>query len=80
MQNTETETAETTADESTLLEKPQPYLISKLKVPGQAIDVKSRGGFAYLTNDLGILFVIDVKDKENPKIIGKCSGINAAIL
>ena len=30
-QNTETETAETTADESTLLEKPQPYLISKLK-------------------------------------------------
>ncbi|OQA20692.1 MAG: Transglutaminase-like superfamily protein [Actinobacteria bacterium ADurb.Bin346] len=77
-QDTETETAETTADESTPLEKPELYLISKLKVPGQAIDVKSRGGFAYLTNDLGILFVVDVKDKENPKIIGKCSGINAA--
>ena len=77
-QDTETETAETTAEESTLLEKPEPYLISKLKIPGQAIDVKSQGGFAYLTNDLGILFVIDVKDKENPSITGKCSGINAA--
>jgi hypothetical protein len=75
---TETETAETTAEESTLLEKPEPYLISKLKIPGQAIDVKSQGGFAYLTNDLGILFVIDVKDKESPAITGKCSGINAA--
>ncbi len=73
-----TETAETTAEESTVLEKPEPFVISKLKIPGQAIDVKSQGGFAYLTNDLGIMFVVDARDKENPYIIGKCSGINAA--
>ncbi|GAI15378.1 unnamed protein product, partial [marine sediment metagenome] len=36
------------------------------------------GNYAYLTNDLGVLYVIDVKDKENPSIVGKCKGINSA--
>jgi hypothetical protein len=74
----ETETAETIPEKSTTLKWPQLHLISKLKVPGQAIDVKAEGGYAYLTNDLGILFIIDVRDKENPVITGKCTGIDAA--
>lgn len=57
---------------------PNSYLVSKLKVPGQAIDVDISGNYAYLTNDLGVLYVIDIKDKENPSIIGKCPGINSA--
>ena len=43
---------------------PNSYLVSKLKVPGQAIDVNISGNYAYLTNDLGVLYVIDIKDKE----------------
>ncbi|MBM3712078.1 MAG: hypothetical protein FJW56_01365, partial [Actinobacteria bacterium] len=74
----ETETAETTAEISTPLEKPDLQVVSILKIPGQAIDVKAQGGYAYLTNDLGMLFVILVRDKENPKIVGKCTGINSA--
>lgn len=57
---------------------PNSYLVSKLKVPGQAIDVDISGNYAYLTNDLGVLYVIDIKDKENPSIVGKCKGINSA--
>ena len=57
---------------------PISYLVSKLKVPGQAIDVDISGNYAYLTNDLGVLYVIDIKDKENPSIVGKCKGINSA--
>jgi hypothetical protein len=74
----ETETAETTAEQSTPLETPELHLLSRFKIPGQAIDVKAQGGYAYLTNDLGILFVIDVRDKENPFIVGKCPNIDAA--
>ena len=57
---------------------PNSFLISKLKISGQAIDVDISGNYAYLTNDLGVLYVIDTKDKENPSIIGKCPGINSA--
>jgi len=57
---------------------PNSYIISKLKVPGQAIDVDISGNYAYLTNDLSVLYVIDIKDKENPSIVGKCKGINSA--
>ncbi len=57
---------------------PNSYIVSKLKVPGQAIDVDISGNYAYLTNDLGVLYVIDIKDKENPSIVGKCKGINSA--
>ncbi len=57
---------------------PNSYPVSKLKVPGQAIDVDISGNYAYLTNDLGVLYVIDIKDKENPSIVGKCKGINSA--
>jgi hypothetical protein len=57
---------------------PSTYIISKLKVPGQAIDVKTEGNYAYLTSDLGILYIIDINNKEKPEIIGKCSGIDSA--
>ena len=57
---------------------PNSYIVSKLKVPGQAIDVDISGNYAYLTNDLGVLYVIDINDKENPSIVGKCKGINSA--
>src|SRR3989304_5766736 len=57
---------------------PNSYLISKINVPGQAIDVNTSGNYAYLTNDLGVLYVIDIKDKENPAIIGKCPGVESA--
>ncbi|HEY4695367.1 MAG TPA: transglutaminase domain-containing protein [Candidatus Hydromicrobium sp.] len=57
---------------------PNSYLISKINVPGQAIDVNTSGNYAYLTNDLGVLYVIDIQDKENPVIIGKCPGVESA--
>ena len=74
----ETDSAQTAAEQSTKLVRPDLAVLSKLKISGQAIDVKALGGYAYLTNDLGILYVIDVKDKENPVVVGKISGLNAA--
>jgi len=61
-----------------VLQNPKSSIISSLKLPGQAIDLKVSGDFIYITNDLGYLYVIDIKDKKNPAIIGKCSGIDAA--
>ncbi len=75
---TTTETAATVSESEQTLKTPDAYIISQLKVPGQAIDVKVSGNYAYLTNDLGILYVIDVSDKNNPKIVGKCPGIDSA--
>jgi hypothetical protein len=75
---TQTDTVQTAVEQSTQLVKPDLAVLSKLKISGQAIDVKALGGYAYLTNDLGILYVIDVKDKENPAVVGKISGLNAA--
>jgi len=57
---------------------PDACIVSKLKVPGQAIDVDISGGYAYLTNDLGVLYVVNVEDRENPFIVGKCPGISSA--
>ncbi len=73
-----TENTTTASEPEQMLEKPNAYIVSQLKVPGQAIDVKVSGNYAYLTNDLGILYVIDVRDKNNPKVIGKCTGIDSA--
>ncbi len=47
-------------------------IIANLPVPGQAIDVDISGNYAYLTSDLGIFYVIDISDKNNPVIKGKC--------
>jgi len=81
----ETGESETTAGTKTTvpepeqtLKAPNAYIVSQLKVPGQAIDVKVSGNYAYLTNDLGILYVIDVSDRSNPKVVGKCTGIDSA--
>ena len=68
----------TISEPEQVLKAPNAYIVSQLKVPGQAIDVKVSGNYAYLTNDLGILYVIDVSDKSNPKVVGKCTGIDSA--
>ena len=62
----------------TVLKNPQASIISNLKITGQAIDLKVSGDYLYVTNDLGYLYIIDIKDKTNPKVIGKCEGIDAA--
>lgn len=52
--------------------------LSTLQVPGQAIDADVSGNYAFLTGDLGILYIIDIKDKNNPEIVGKCSNLDSA--
>jgi hypothetical protein len=52
--------------------------ISSIPISGQAIDVDVAGNYAYLTNDLGVLYIINIADKENPYITGKCPGIDSA--
>jgi len=53
-------------------------LAGKLEIPGQAIDVDLKGSYAYLTDDLGQLYVIDFSDKQSPKILGKAKNIHSA--
>jgi len=57
---------------------PEAFKLSSIKVAGQAIDVKVQGDWAYLTNDVGTLYVIDIKDKSRPVITGKINRINSA--
>src|SRR4030043_276506 len=57
---------------------PDSNLIGRMDISGQAIDINISGNYAYLTNDLGILYVIDIKDKENPEIVGRCKGVESA--
>jgi hypothetical protein len=52
--------------------------ISSTAIPGQAIDVDVSGNYAYLTNDLGVLYIINIADKKTPYITGKCPGIDSA--
>jgi len=47
-------------------------------VSGQAIDVDISGNYAYLTNDLGVLYIINISDKAQPFITGKCPDIDSA--
>ncbi|MDD5660151.1 MAG: hypothetical protein PHR39_09120, partial [Actinomycetota bacterium] len=61
-----------------VINDPKANQISILKITGQAIDLKVTGDYLYLTNDLGYLYVVDIKDKKNPEVVGKCSGIDAA--
>ena len=73
---TEVEEPEITDD--IVIDSVSSELISKLKITGQAIDLKVSGDYIYVTNDLGYLYVIDSSDIKNPKVIGKCSGIDSA--
>src|SRR4030065_1785980 len=75
---TTAETITTVSEPEQTLKAPNAYIVSQLKVPGQAIDVKVSGNYAYLTNDLGILYVIDASDRSNPKVVGKCTGNDSA--
>ena len=69
---------ESETSKSALLENPKAVVISNLKIPGQAIDLKVSGNYLYVTNDLGYLYIVDINDKLNPEVIGKCAGIDAA--
>jgi hypothetical protein len=69
---------ESQALEGALLENPKAGIISNLKISGQAIDLKVSGNYLYVTNDLGYLYIVDIKDKLNPEVVGKCAGIDAA--
>lgn len=60
------------------LVNPEAFKLSTIKVAGQAIDVKVQGDWAYLTNDVGTLYVINVSDKTNPVITGKINRLNSA--
>jgi hypothetical protein len=57
---------------------PNNYRIGSVKIPGQAIDVDISGNYAYLTNDLGVLYIINIVDKEKPFVYGKCPDIDSA--
>jgi hypothetical protein len=57
---------------------PDASFLSNLKIPGQAIDLNLRGDFAYLTNDLGYLYVVNIKDKSSPLITGICRDVDSA--
>jgi len=66
------------SDEQVSVEETTDTGAAGVKIIGQAIDVKVQGDYAYLTNDLGMLYVIDVRDKENPAVVGRCTGIDSA--
>jgi hypothetical protein len=66
------------SSDSIVLENPHATILANLKISGQAIDLKVSGDYLYVTNDLGYLYVVDIKDKMNPEVIGKCAGIDAA--
>jgi len=57
---------------------PDSHLTGSINISGQAIDISISGNYAYLTNDLGILYVIDIKDKKNPVIVGRCKGLESS--
>src|SRR5450830_1646657 len=76
-ENTSMQLDSETSDNA-VLENPRASIISNLKITGQAIDLKVSGNYLYITNDLGYLYIADIKDKTNPKVIGKCAGIDAA--
>jgi PKD repeat protein len=67
-----------TADHGTFTGVPFNAKVSSIPVSGQAIDVDIAGNYAYLTNDLGVLYIIDISDRERPRITGKCRDIDSA--
>lgn len=60
------------------LNNPEATIISNLKISGQAIDLKIQDNWLYLTNDVGMLYIIDISNKKNPKVTSKISEISSA--
>ncbi len=65
-------------DHGIFTEIPHNYRISSVRISGQAIDVDISGNYAYLTNDLGVLYIINIIDKAKPYVVGKCPDIDSA--
>jgi len=65
-------------DHGTFGGTPNNLKVSSIPVSGQAIDVDISGNYAYLTNDLGVLYIINISDKAQPFITGKCPDIDSA--
>jgi len=57
---------------------PRNVKVSNILISGQAIDVDISGNYAYVTNDLGALYIINISDRERPYVTGKCRDIDAA--
>jgi len=66
------------ADHGRFTGVPENKKISSILISGQAIDVDIAGNYAYVTNDLGVLYIINISDKERPYITGKCRDIDSA--
>ncbi|MCJ7665783.1 MAG: PKD domain-containing protein [Actinobacteria bacterium] len=56
----------------------QNYRIGSVKIPGQAIDVDISGNYAYVTNDLGVVYIISIIDRAKPFVVGKCPDVDSA--
>ncbi len=52
--------------------------VSRLKISGQAIDIDIAENYAYITSDLGELYIVNIKDKSDPRIVGKCPDVDSA--
>ena len=65
-------------DHGTFTGVPVNRKLSNISISGQAIDVDISGNYAYVTNDLGALYIIDISDKERPYVTGKCREIDSA--
>lgn len=69
---------ETEPDHGIFNGTPYSIKVSSIPISGQAIDVDISGNYAYLTNDLGVLYIINISDKTQPVITGKCPDIDSA--
>ena len=65
-------------DHGTFTGVPMNTRVSSIPISGQAIDVDISGNYAYVTNDLGVLYIINISDRERPFITGKCRDIDSA--
>jgi len=65
-------------DHGTFTGVPLNTRVSSIPISGQAIDADISGNYAYVTNDLGVLYIVDIRDRERPVVTGKCRDIDSA--